>query len=207
MLKSNYNFLKPSLKLEIAMNQKYAWNFGIQYETYKYEIPYEYRIKVPGSNVNFINFNTDTRMNLLTYAIELRSYNTRKGYMAPYGRYLMYGLSVFKASHSINGASTTIQNPLNDEIEIKINEQSFNAKPEIGLRFGMGKKRYLDKKSKQFLEFQFFFDLQLYGYGSVEGNRYDAPFESPKNIAHSTGMALNQSNSIFLLKFAYGFSL
>lgn len=196
--------IKPSLKLELSVHPKYTFNFGYQLESYKYDIHPELLV----SQEDYYNPTTASskvKANMGSMTFDIRKYSNFMGYLAPNGRYLMYGFSINNTRFNVDNISITVPNQANDSIRFDYPTHRFITKT-IGLRFGYGNKKYLDDKLKTFLEFQMHFDIKLGDFGSGL-----SPDDLPKyyginRVSYETAMRLSQMTSLFQFNLIYGFS-
>jgi hypothetical protein len=192
------NKLKPSLKLELIANKKVSYNLGLQFEQYKFPL-YSYEFYKP--------FLTDGQTRHLALTCDLRRYTTYTGTLAPLGRYLMYGISLNSIKSKIYSHTTITNDNNNNQITNYFPTTKYSYSPILGIRFGIGNKRFISKKLNQFLEYQLMFDLKIGKFG--KGLLFE-DMPSSGNLsqnAFETGMRISQRNSIIQLNLNYGFAL
>ncbi len=198
---------KPSLKLELTPSPKFSFNFGIQREHYNYGIsPLIEYTSLGRGYTDYKEVNLGVKFTQIAYTFDLRNYTTYSGYLAPFGRYVMWGFSINKGRYKTDNFSFSYEDELNGLVTVNVPNDKFKTSSDVGIRFGMGKKRYNGKKLKTFFEYQLILDAKVGDFGSGLEESYLSSYGGSKRVAYETGMRISQSNSIFQFNVIYGFS-
>jgi len=198
---------KPSLKLELTPTPKFSINTGIQFEHYKYRIdPVIEFLHLSDGQRDNVTADIVVRTSMLAYTFDIRNYTTYAGYLAPFGRYVMWGFSLNRGYYKMDAFSFSYQDDLNDRVTYTVPASRFATKTDLGIRLGFGKKRYNGKRLKTFFEYQMMIDAKVGDFGSGLDEQSLSSFGGSKRVAYETGMRISQSNSIFQLNLIYGFS-
>lgn len=198
---------KPSLKLELTPTPKFSFNFGIQREHYNYRIsPSIEYMSLGRGYTDYKEVNLGVKFTQIAYTFDIRNYTTYSGYLAPFGRYVMCGFSINKGRYKADNFSFTYEDDLNGVVTVNVPESKFKTSSDLGVRFGLGKKRYNGKKLKTFFEYQLILDAKVGDFGSGLEQSYLSTYGGSKRVAYDTGMRISQSNSIFQFNVIYGFS-
>lgn len=196
---------KPALKLEFSIHPKYTLNIGYQLEHYKFQTKGKTQFFTIGGerekelrDIGIRALNTAT-------TIDFRKYTTGVGYIAPYGRFVMYGLSLnryqlrndeFSFSEKVAGNESLVYTFPKQKQIIKV----------TGIRFGLGKKRYMQKSLKTFLEYQVIMDLKLGDFGVGLKDEDQSIYNEIMRNAYEKALRLSQVSSILQFNIRYGFS-
>jgi hypothetical protein len=198
---------KPSLKLELTPTPKFSFNFGIQREHYNYRITPSIEYTLLGRGyTDYKDVDLGVKFTQIAYTFDMRNYTTYSGYLAPFGRYVMWGFSINKGRYQTDAFSFNYEDELNGQVTVNVPNDKFKTSSDLGIRFGMGKKRYNGKKLKTFFEYQLILDAKVGDFGSGLEQSYLSSYGGSKRVAYETGMRISQSNSIFQFNIIYGFS-
>jgi hypothetical protein len=198
---------KPSLKLELTPTPKFSINTGLQLEHYKYRIsPVIGFLHLSDARSDDRTADIGVKTTMLAYTFDIRNYTTYAGYLAPFGRYVMWGFSLNRGYYKMDAFSFSYQDPLNDKVTYTLPANRFNTATDVGIRLGLGKKRYNGKRLKTFFEYQLMIDAKVGDFGSGLDEQSLSSFGGSKRVAYETGMRISQSNSIFQFNLIYGFS-
>ena len=198
---------KPSLKLELTPTPKFSFNFGIQREHYNFDIHPSIEYTTLGRQYNELaELSMGVKFTQMAYTFDLRNYTTYAGYLAPFGRYVMWGFSINRGLYKLDNFEFSYQDEINGKVDVQVPKTQFKTSSDLGIRFGLGKKRYNGKRLKTFFEYQLILDAKIGDFGSGLDPITLSKYGGSKRVAYETGMRVSQSNSIFQFNLIYGFS-
>lgn len=186
------NTFKPNIKTEYAISHKVCVSIGLQREKFNYQ--YDPKLTIWDMSRNYYkpeNLLFGASAEIYSLHFDLRKYSTITGSIAPFGRYMLYGFSMSRFNLYNEKNQLTITDKTNGDLDFLYPAQSFKATTS-GFRFGFGKKQYVGKTPKNFLEYQFLFDINLV---------------KPQSLSYKTAMRKSQNTSILQFTVNYGFSL
>lgn len=204
---STWDKLKKNIQLEVVSGPKLTFNFNFQNESYNYKINPEILYATPDNPYNDEgNLRIQSKAIINTLSLDFRKYSYKAGYLAPYGRFMLYGFSICNGKFTTDSFSFTARDFQNDKITYSFAKDQFST-IDFGLRMGMGKKKYISKRQSDYLEYQMLFEFK---FGSFkEGLTYDGFYRSAgiRHLNYDVGMRLSQITSLFQFNLIYGFSL
>ncbi|MCC6817765.1 MAG: hypothetical protein IT245_02595 [Bacteroidia bacterium] len=199
--------IKPSLKAEFTIDPKYSINIGFQNERYKFNInPLIEYYTTNDQNRDSKEINSKASANMQYLTIDIRKYSFFSGYIAPYGRYVMYGLSFNNTLFKNEAIAFSINDDQNGQLNFEYPAHQYWIKT-TGFRMGLGKKKYLGTELKSFIEYQMHLDIKIGDFGSGLGEGYLPKYGGINRVTYETAMRLSQMTSLFQFNFTYGFSL
>lgn len=183
--------IKPNIKLEYSISPSFGFSLGLQHEQYQYNFSPKigYRM-IDNSYQRPENYSVASSADMYSIHFDIRKYTIMTGSFAPFGRYMIYGFSITRSNIYEEASQFTLKDNINGDLLFTMPAQSYHATT-TGLRFGFGKKKYLGKHLKNFLEYQCLFDINLV---------------PPQSLSYKTAMKLSQNSSILQFTCNYGFS-
>jgi hypothetical protein len=196
---NNYKPYKPNLGLELILNPKYCLNFGFQNEQYKFNINSSMTFSTPDNNYNYANFTGGVTSNMNTYIFDLRKYSFLSGSIAPYGRYMFYGLAISNIFLKIEEIKFLANDKQTGKLEYVLPAHQIKYMSSA-FRFGIGRKQFLGKTLKSFLEYQLICSFKFSDGISFNSSGFDVQ-------AYSAQRRLSALSSAIQINILYGFAL
>lgn len=198
---------KPMLKFELTTGTKHSINFGYQNERYDFDIYPTFTHITTNSDYQIIDnvkSNVNAKMHSLTF--DYRIYSTLIGGIAPYGRYIFYGFSVNTTIFNVPDIRFSVPDPDNSSLEYYTPAHQFKTNT-TGFRIGLGKKKYIGKQLKSFLEYQFLCDMKIGDFKTGLDFNNLPRYGGINTVTYQTAMRISQMTSVFQFTIHYGFSL
>lgn len=197
---------KPMLKFELVLGPKHSINFGYQNERYKFDINPSFLHMGSNSSYEYVNIQNTARANMYSLTFDYRIYSTLIGSIAPLGRYIFYGFSINRTLFENEAIKYSVTDDFNGSLDYYYPEHTYRTNT-AGFRLGMGKKKYLGKELKSFLEYQFLCDIKIGDFKTGLDQSRLPKYGNIYENTYITAMRLSQMTSLFQFTIHYGFSL
>jgi hypothetical protein len=195
---NKYKPYKPNLGLELILSPKYCLNLGFQNEQYKFNINSSMTFSTSDNQYNYANFDGGVTSNMNTYIFDLRKYSFLSGSIAPYGRYISYGLAISNVVLKIEEIKFRTDDNQNGKLEYVF--PAYQRKyMSSAFRFGIGRKQFLGKKLKSFLEYQLICSVKFSDHINLDSSGFNVQ-------AYYTQRRLSELSSAFQINILYGFA-
>jgi hypothetical protein len=191
--------LRPGIGLEAQATG--GFSFFLLHSRFRHTFSIEKEFPRPDYMGNDY-YNSDGTANYVYTEFQIRKYSTRFGYLAPWGRFISYGLFQVNFNTELKNNQYTTYDEFGNPIVVKLRNTNSKNNVYRGLAMQYGKKYYLGKSKRVFFESRFGYKIIF-----AKLDAYYMRGASIPELARFNAVRKFNNSSVFSLNLSLGVSL